>query len=690
MAFSTTSDEQHSFPMNLSLVNVNNFVSSKLSGDKQSNNYSSWKQQMLCLIESQDLLRFVDGTIPPPQPPLITTTTDDGKTASSKEYVMWRTERLIKGWILGALDDTVLKTVANFASARDVWLELEKNFSEPKPAVADVPPQTQEEWHNYLPLYRATLMGEWDEAKRVIDRHPNAIKARIAFTLETALHIAVGTGKAIDFVEKLVDLMHDDLLGVKDELGYTALHVASLTGNTAAARILVGRRPDLLYVPSNVGEFPVHLAALSAHRETLWYLISETKDDVFPSPYLGETGLKLLCTVIDADIFDVALYLAGKYTHLATLKLENGNSGLRRIALKDSAFSSGRRPLKFRERFIYLLSRANTNLLRKHIHEQALYLVRCLCKNMECLDYRRASSIYVDVMLIAARLGVHEVIEEIVATFPAAIYSRDFYTRQYIFHLAVENRCEKVFNLIYQTSDHKHQYSDLTDSSGNTLLHLAARLAPPHKLNLVSGAALQMQREIQWFNEVEKFLHPYSRERPNNAGKTPKMVFTEEHIKLKANGERWMKDTANSCTIAAALIATVVFAAAITVPVRLHNIRRFRCHLSLHIHNFSIDVLIHPDFALCGRGFLYAALPKRLSIGLVTLFVSISFMMAAFSATLYLIFGQKQAWILIPVAALACLPVTSFVLLQFPLLVDVISNTYGRGIFDKQSDRPFY
>ncbi|KAK6152013.1 hypothetical protein DH2020_014648 [Rehmannia glutinosa] len=642
-------------------------------------------------VEGQYLLCFVDGTIPPPQPPLVTTTdaADDGKTASSKEYVMWRTE----GWILGALDDTVLKTLANFASARDVWLELEKNFSESKPAVADVPSQTQaavEEWHKYLPLYRATLMGEWEKAKQVIDQDPNAINARIAFTLETALHIAVGTGKAIHFVEKLVDLMPDDLLGVKDELGYTALHVGSLTRNTAAAKILVARRPDLLNVVSNVGEFPVHLAALSAHGETLWYLISEMKDDVFPSPFLGEIGLKLLCTVIDADIFDVALYLAEKYTHLATLKLENGNSALRRIALKDSAFCSGNL-FKFWERFLYPLPRANAIRLRKHIHQQALNLVKCLCKNiMEWLDYRRASSIYVDVMLIAARLGVHEVIEEIVATFPAAIYSRDFHTRQYIFHVAVENRCEKVFNLIYQTSDHKHQYSDLTDSSGNTSLHLAARLAPPHKLNLVSGAALQMQREIQWFKEVEKFLHPYSRERPNKAGKTPKMVFTEEHIKSKANGERWMKDTAKySCTIAAALITTVVFAAAITVPVRLHNIRRFSA-ISLFTSTTSLLMflsILTSHYA--EEDFLYA-LPKRLSIGLVMLFVSISFMMAAFSATLYLIFGQKQAWILIPVAALACLPVTSFVLLQFPLLVDVISNTYGRGIFGKQSDRPFY
>ncbi|KAI3447211.1 hypothetical protein Pfo_003876 [Paulownia fortunei] len=759
---SSPSNEQQSFPAYLSSVNVGNFVSCKLWGDKQSNNYSSWKQQMLCLIESQDLLRFIDGKIPPPQPPLETTAAGDG----SKDYVVWRTDRLLKGWILGALGDTVLKTVANFATARDVWLELEKNFSVSGPAhVPSRTPAEEEEWHSHLPLYRATLMGDWNRAKGILDQDPNAIKARIAFTLETTLHIAVGTGKVIHFVEKLVDLMPDDLLELKDELGYTALHVAALTGNTAAAKILVGRRPGLLYVPDNIYRFPVHMAAQSAHRETLWYLISQTKDDFFPSPYLGETGLRLLCTVIDADIFDVALYLVEKYSHLATLKLGDGNSALKRIALKDSAFSSGRL-FNFWERVIYsrvpverasktqytisnagdiedpahntsangrkfcvifefynkrhkkvqnshatlckvieqLVPRVKAIRSKKQIHQEALNLVKCLCKNMESLDYRKASEIYVDVMLTAARLGVHEVIEVIVATFPAAIYSRDFYTRQYIFHVAVENRSEKVFNLIHQTSDHKHQYSDLTDSSGNTLLHLAARLAPPHKLNLVSGAALQMQREIQWFKEVEKFLHPYSRERSNNAGKTPKMVFTEEHITLKAEGEKWMKDTANSCTIAAALIATVVFAAAITVPggneantgfpffsnESAFIIFAISDAISLFTSTTSLLMFLSIlTSRYAEEDFLYA-LPKRLSIGLVTLFVSISFMMAAFSATLYLVFARKKAWILIPVAALACLPVTSFVLLQFPLLVDVISNTYGRGIFGKQSNRPFY
>ncbi|KAL3623599.1 hypothetical protein CASFOL_032415 [Castilleja foliolosa] len=561
----SSSSSPKCFPNHLSTVNVANFVSSKLYGDKNSNNYISWKQQILCLIESQDLLCFIDGTIPPPQPPpkVPSTTDDDGKDVNND--VMWRTDRLVKGWILGALADPVLKNVVKFTNARDVWSELEKMFPSSAGSAPPQPHVAKDEWGDYLPLYRATLMGEWDKAKRIIDSDPNAIKARIAFTLETSLHIAVGTGKALHFVQNLVDIMPDDLLGVTDELGYTPLHVAALTGNTEAAKILIGRRPNLLCVPDNTGRFPVHLAALSAHWETLWYLISETKDDCFPSPYLGQTGLELLCIVIDADMFDVALYLATKYTHLATLTLGDSTSALQRIALKDSAFSSGERSFNFWERFIYSVPRAKKVHCRKQIHQQALELVKCLCKNMESLDYRSASGIYVDVMLTAARLGVHEVIEELVATFPAAIYSRNS-DKQYIFHVAVENRCEKVFNLIYQTSNLKHQYSDLVDTSGNTLLHLAGRLAPSHKLNLVSGAALQMQREIQWFQEVEKFLHPYSRERSNKDGKTPKMVFTEQHVQLKADGEKWMKDTSNSCTIAAALITTVVFAAAITVP----------------------------------------------------------------------------------------------------------------------------
>jgi len=52
----------------------------------------------------------------------------------------------------------------------------------------------------------------------------------------------------------------------------------------------------------------------------------------------------------------------------------------------------------------------------------------------------------------------------------------------------------------------------------------------------------------------------------NSKGKTPKEIFTETHTNLQKDGEKWMKDTANYCMLVATLIATVIFAAAFTVP----------------------------------------------------------------------------------------------------------------------------
>ncbi|XP_031115590.1 ankyrin repeat-containing protein ITN1-like isoform X4 [Ipomoea triloba] len=210
--------------------------------------------------------------------------------------------------------------------------------------------------------------------------------------------------------------------------------------------------------------------------------------------------------------------------------------------------------------------------------------------------------------------------------------------------------------------------------------------------------SLQMQRELQWFKEVKKIVPPDYSSYLNKDGKTPSMVFTEEHKELKEAGEKWMKDTANSCTIAAALIVTVVFAAAITVPggnsgenglpiFSNHNaftIFAFSNAASLFTSTTSLLVflsILTSRFA--EQDFLYA-LPKRLIIGLLTLFLSIIFMMIAFSSTVYLVFGNNRRGVLIMVAGFACLPVTSFVLLQFPLLVALVSSTYGRGIFNSR------
>nr|GMD15675.1 ankyrin repeat-containing protein NPR4-like [Ipomoea batatas] len=331
------------------------------------------------------------------------------------------------------------------------------------------------------------------------------------------------------------------------------------------------------------------------------------------------------------------------------------------------------------------------------IHQQAVKLLKCLCEQLKTLNGTQVVSLTKQALLDATSLDIWQAILNIAEAYPTSVYFLNS-EEQNIFHIAVMNRSENVFNLVCGTSLLRTNSMDSLDTNYNSVLHLAGKLAPSNKLNLVSGAALQMQRELQWFKEVKKLTPSNLLSVRNKDGKTPSMVFTEEHEKLKEAGEKWMKDTANSCTIAAALIVTVVFAAAITVPggnsaenglpIFSNNnaFTIFAISNAASLFTSATSLLVFLSILTsryAEEDFLYA-LPNRLIIGLFTLFLSIIFMMIAFSATVYLVFGQNRRGVLIIVAAFACLPVTSFVLLQFPLLVDLVSSTYGRGIFDQR------
>ena len=69
-----------------------------------------------------------------------------------------------------------------------------------------------------------------------------------------------------------------------------------------------------------------------------------------------------------------------------------------------------------------------------------------------------------------------------------------------IFHVAVEKRHEIMFNLLNEIGSVGDIIINTKIEDTGNILHLAAGLAPKEKLNAVSGAALQMQREMLWFN----------------------------------------------------------------------------------------------------------------------------------------------------------------------------------------------
>ncbi|KAK4593413.1 hypothetical protein RGQ29_017501, partial [Quercus rubra] len=295
----------------------------------------------------------------------------------------------------------------------------------------------------------------------------------------------------------------------------------------------------------------------------------------------------------------------------------------------------------------------------------------------------------------ATEEGIYEFVFEMVKAVPPLVWSHDAKSRN-IFAVAVQYRRAKIFSLIYRLNI-KNALASSVDSTGNNLLHMAGMLAPSTSLDRIAGAALQMQRELQWFQEVERIVPAMVRGHSNKEGLTPRQLFTKSHEDMMSKGEKWMKDTASSCTVVGALIATIMFAAVFTVPggndqtigvpifVNKKLFLVFIVSDALSLFSSSTSVLMFLGILTCRyaeEDFL-ESLPRKMIIGLSTLFFSIVTMMTTFSAALLLML-QEESWILKPIICFASIPVTLFVLMQFPLLVTMAISTYGPSIFDRK------
>ncbi|KAH9795620.1 PGG domain-containing protein [Citrus sinensis] len=198
-------------------------------------------------------------------------------------------------------------------------------------------------------------------------------------------------------------------------------------------------------------------------------------------------------------------------------------------------------------------------------------------------------------------------------------------------------------------------------------------------------------------DEVEKVVQRGFAEAKNREGLTPRALFTKEHKDLRETGEKWMKDTATSCMFVATLIATVVFVAAFTVPRSNREDTGFPFFLEKFSENFSFKIFAISDaISLVSSSasvvnFLsiltprYAEedflrlLPRKLLLGLATLFISVAAMMVVFSTTFFILLAQETLWIAILVSVIASTPVILFIWQHFRLFYDVLRSTYVSG-----------
>ncbi|KAK9072463.1 hypothetical protein SSX86_008897 [Deinandra increscens subsp. villosa] len=505
-----------------------------------------------------------------------------------------------------------------------------------------------------LPIYKAAINDDWDSVSELFEQDPDLMTKQITYWHETPLHIAVSTGRSHRFVENLVKRIvatgGKEKLFVNNCNTSNPLHYASTVGNATAARLLVELVPEMTQVENWEGSRPLHVASFHENKETLRYLLTVTRDEEGKvSHYSGVAGGDLITRTIMNGFY------APSIKKIHDIKVNNHLSNL---------------------------------------------LVDRICKTViEQVDHNIAWKILGSAMRTAAKYGIHELIEKCILTYPGIIWLR-IAGGFYLFIAAIEQRQERVYNLIYQMSSSKVWTTVEQGEKNENALHIAAKLAPPQRRNVVTGAALQMQRELQWFQEVENLVQPSYKEALNVNGETPRMVFTESHKELLAEGREWMKDTASSCTVVAALIVTMAFAAAFTVPggnqdngnplfLNYHVFMLFIVSDAVALFSSATSVLMFLGI-LTSRyaeaDFLYA-LPKRLTIGLLSLFMSLAATMIAFSSALALVLKDKVTWIAAPLIIATSIPVCLFGLLQFPLLVELVKSTYGKSIFHQQNSQ---
>ncbi|KAF2318333.1 hypothetical protein GH714_005393 [Hevea brasiliensis] len=703
--------------------------------------YENWSPQMKSYLSSRGLWDAIEPS-------------SEQSQNTTVDYETWRrknAEALTA--IQACCDDGIRSMIHGITSAKMLWDTLAKfhqgyNVIDPakllKVFPRVVPGYPMMLWYydnerkRFGPLHQAIHQRDWDKIQDFLKRNKDALTARITQYGSLPIHVAVANGYE-EISENLIRLMSKEQLVIQDTFGQTALHLTAACGSSRITKCLVQKNKELVTIPDFRMRMPALAACIGSHKDTALHLYHCTPPDVW-FPENGPHGSTLLNQSLTSGMFDIALDVLRRCPRLIITANNWNTIPLRELASMPSSFPSSCR-LIFWKQWIYsriqiqlpitstsndMASQNNQNgqedvavqvfgqshglVLRilkllgiqeiyemKLTHVYALEILRCLCREISTLDLEELPQGLVgNALFLAVKNGITEFVIEMIKANPDFVNENDFFGRGIILS-AIAERQEKIFNLIYGMNIGKRRQIYMADNYGNSMLHWAA-MSPPSRLDRISGAALQMQRELQWFKEVESIVTPGTKIHLNSNGESAYQLFTRNHEQLRKEGEKWMKSTATSCTVVGTLIITIMFTAAFTVPGG--NIQETGFPIFLREKSFlvfiisdAISLFASSTSVLTFLGILtsrYAeedflkSLPTKLIIGLFMLFFSIATMMIAFCASLIIILDGRLSLVL-PIILLASIPVTLFIFLQFPLLVEIFMSTYRPSIFDRKT-----
>ncbi|KAG2674862.1 hypothetical protein I3760_13G157200 [Carya illinoinensis] len=421
----------------------------------------------------------------------------------------------------------------------------------------------------YATLYNAVREGQWDVARDFLENDPNSLSARITQLGQTALHVAV-VAQQDDIVEKLVEVMFPGDLEIRDDEGLTALAETAIRGSLQMAKCMINRNGYLITIGNKRGlNIPLVLALrFERSRKLVHFLYVCTPLEVLQSEK-GSNGATVVTKAINTGNFYIALDLIRKCPSLSTSLDTDKISPMSLLAGMSYVFPSGNRQ-PFWTRCIYsclqidrstlsthsdarldiendeeettrpmsniplgqpyTITRLLTGLLVKlamfltfglvkgfkHLYEikflhlQSQQLLHNMCfedQNKPLLAQVGAESGISQAIFSAIRAGIFEFLSLVMEKYPELLWIRDSEGRN-ILMSAVQHQRAEVFRLIYRLKPKEIKIIiSARDNFSNNILHIAGASTASTPLDYIIGAALQMQRELQWFKVSSPTLY---------------------------------------------------------------------------------------------------------------------------------------------------------------------------------------
>ncbi|KAG4142934.1 hypothetical protein ERO13_D06G158100v2 [Gossypium hirsutum] len=544
-----------------------------------------------------------------------------------------------------------------------------------------------------------------------------------------------------DYIREREEILED-----RNKLGETPLFRAVEYGNMSMVKYLatqiegMGGNLHRHYTRDHDGLSILHIAVIGQHFDTANWLVERYPELATYKDNNGKTALHLLASM--ATSFKSSSFLSGLFEEFIYYCIPgeacNGDEGDELpIALQNKDLEQGEpskapnqpgnsKGLKWYYGVLRCLKSGWKVIDRvwgqKQLHTSAIKLARhlvrtdtswfqphqseeddtiCLERNYDKEEEKvkeiaaagkEKSSEPDTPLFIAASTGIVEIVKEILDKYPQAIKHINK-SGQNILHVATLHRTYKVYDLVVKNKEEKNRLVRGIDNNGCTILHHAADIVYYHG-GTKPTPALKLQQELEWFETVKNEIPGHFTLHRNKDNMTADQLFNDRHKDQLQDAQEWVKNTSESCSTVAVLVAGVVFAAAYSAPGGFHdNGQPILLERPLYSFFTVMDVaglassltsvviflsiltssLEYKDFG--------NTIPRNLSLGFTFLFFSVTTTMLTFTATILLLVHLEKKWTASLTYAAAFLPICIFALFQFPLYYQYFIAAV-KGIFN--------